>query len=75
MWEGGRNNNPLVSNFHAITMHGIHVLLVDHDPEALIYTAKQLEMCQYKGIFVRDIVFPFDSVGARILSVSFNNDN
>ncbi|XP_057791353.1 two-component response regulator ORR26-like [Salvia miltiorrhiza] len=48
MWEAGRNNSPLA---HAM-MHGIHVLLVDHDAEALINTAKQLEMCQYKVTFV-----------------------
>lgn len=48
MWEFDRNNVPMAS-FHAM-MHGIHILLVDHDAEALINTAKQLELCQYKGM-------------------------
>ncbi|XP_047942957.1 two-component response regulator ARR1-like [Salvia hispanica] len=40
-----------MASFHAM-MHGIHILLVDHDAEALINTAKQLELCQYKVTFV-----------------------
>lgn len=41
--------NSSMDSIHAM-MHGIHVLLVDHDTQALMNTAKQLEKCQYKGI-------------------------
>lgn len=54
MWEAGNfwaegRNNAQLNPFQAM-VHGFHVLLVDHDTEALVNTAKQLEICQYKGM-------------------------
>lgn len=51
MWdvytEGGINAAMPMASLHA--MHEIHVLLVDHEPDSLIHTAKQLELCHYRG--------------------------
>ncbi|KAK6153565.1 hypothetical protein DH2020_013204 [Rehmannia glutinosa] len=51
MWELGNlwtdvRNTPMAS-YHTM-MHEIHVLLVDHDSEGLLNTAKLLEICQYR---------------------------
>lgn len=59
MWELGnfwteRLNSAPVASIHTM-MHEIHVLLVDHDAEAL-NIAKQLEMWQYKGSYI--LFFP-----------------
>ncbi|KAL8056040.1 hypothetical protein ABFS82_04G093200 [Erythranthe guttata] len=58
-WTEGRssssNTSPMVtasSSFHPSVVHEIHVLLVDHDSESLVSTAKLLEICQYRVTFV-----------------------
>ncbi|KAK6128066.1 hypothetical protein DH2020_038194 [Rehmannia glutinosa] len=55
MWELGNlwadvRNTPMAS-YHTM-MHEIHVLLVDHDSEGLLNTAKLLEICQYRVTLV-----------------------
>ncbi|KAL8537818.1 hypothetical protein ACS0TY_012809 [Phlomoides rotata] len=47
MWDFSA---PPMASLHAT--HEIHVLLVDHEPDALIQTAKQLELCQYRVTLV-----------------------
>ncbi|KAL6539243.1 hypothetical protein OROGR_011892 [Orobanche gracilis] len=60
MWELGNlwaadariiNNTASMASYHTM-MHEIHVLLVDHDSEGLINTAKLLEICQYRVTLV-----------------------
>ncbi|KAL6495948.1 hypothetical protein OROGR_030511 [Orobanche gracilis] len=60
MWESDNlwsadarisNNTTPMASYHTM-MHEIHVLLVDHDSEGLINTAKLLEICQYRVTLV-----------------------
>ncbi|KAL6585194.1 hypothetical protein OROMI_004483 [Orobanche minor] len=58
MWElgnlwtheaGKSSTTPMAaSSSYLSVMHEIHVLLVDHDSDSLISTAKLLELCQYR---------------------------
>ncbi|XP_073145088.1 two-component response regulator ORR26-like [Henckelia pumila] len=56
MWDlggvwGNEGMSTSMASFHAI-VHEIHVLVVDHDTESLMNTAKMLEMCSYRVTFV-----------------------
>ncbi|KAL6496931.1 hypothetical protein OROGR_028860 [Orobanche gracilis] len=48
--EAGKSTaSPIAtSSSYLSVMHEIHVLLVDHDSDSLISTAKLLELCQYR---------------------------
>lgn len=51
LWGEGSKSSvapPMASSYLAV-MHEIHVLLVDHEPESLMTTGRDLECCQYRG--------------------------
>ncbi|KZV41863.1 hypothetical protein F511_36595 [Dorcoceras hygrometricum] len=56
MWDfggvwGNEGISASMASFHGV-VHEIHVLVVDHDTESLMNTAKMLEMCSYRVTFV-----------------------
>ncbi|XP_075475767.1 two-component response regulator ARR14-like [Primulina tabacum] len=56
MWDfggvwGNEGTSIPMASFHAM-VHEIHVLVVDHETESLMNTAKMLEMCSYRVTFV-----------------------
>ncbi|KAI3455623.1 hypothetical protein Pfo_012286 [Paulownia fortunei] len=50
LWSEGKSTS--MASSYLTVMHEIHVLLVDHDSEGLMNTAKLLEVCQYRVTLV-----------------------